>query len=154
MTGKLGTSIERFERSYIPEPNSGCWLWEKATTSTGYGQFYFPPRNMVSAHTAAWELFRGSRNGFHVLHRCHTPCCVNPDHLRLGTHQENMRDRGAAGRTDRHVGTANGRAKLTDEAVKAIRADLRWQRFVAKDYGVGVTTIKKIRNREIWKHVP
>ena len=153
MTGKRGSNLKRFEWSYLPEPNSGCWLWLKYLTPTGYGLFYYPPRNMVCAHIVAWELFKGERKGLHVLHTCNNPCCVNPEHLKLGTHQENMQDRTLANRTYRHIGVKNGRAKLTEADVILIRKDKRWQRFVAKQYGVGVTTIQKIRRREIWKHV-
>lgn len=154
MGGKLGAPLERFERSYIPEPNSGCWLWLKSTSPFGHGWFYYPPRNMVRAHIASWELFRGPRNGLHVLHSCDVACCVNPDHLRLGTHQDNMDDREARHRRAPPKGTMNGRAQLTDEQVIAIRADTRRPRFIAHDYKTPVSTIKKIKYRHTWKHLP
>lgn len=153
MGGKLGTSLERFERSYIPEPNSGCWIWEKALSDKGYGWLYYPPRNMVQAHIVSWELFRGSRNGLHVLHSCDSPWCVNPEHLRLGTHQENMVDRDTRQRRAPPKGALNGRAKLTEAQIRLIRADKRAPRFIAKDFKTPVSTIKKIRDRATWKHL-
>lgn len=154
MGGKLGPSKERFERFYMPEPNSGCWLWLGAIDAKGYGQFYYPPQNMVRAHIVAWELFRGSRKGLHVLHNCDRPYCVNPGHLRLGTHQDNMADRDSRGRQyDRH-GVKNGRTHLTEADVRKIRMDDRWQRFIAKDYRITVSTVKAIQNRLTWKHIP
>lgn len=152
--GVRASILERFERSYIPEPNSGCWLWELTCTPTGYGQFYYPPRNMVRAHVVAWELFRGDRQGLHVLHSCDLPCCVNPEHLRLGTHQENMKDRDIRQRRAPPKGIKNGRAKLTEADVIAIRADSRWPRFIAADYNTPISTIKHIKYRLTWKHVP
>lgn len=155
MSGQRGTSLERFERSYIPEPNTGCWLWTGSLNATGYGYFYFPPRNMVHAHIAAWELFRGPRNGLHLLHSCDMACCVNPDHLRLGTHQENMVDREKRQRRAPPKGTMNGRATVTEDIVRAIRADPRPPRFVALDYpSIPWSTLQKIRNRQTWKHIP
>lgn len=145
--------MERFEQYYIPEPNSGCWLWTASLSEKGYGWFYYPPRNMVQAHIVAYELFKGPRNGLHVRHCCDVRCCVNPDHLELGTHQDNMADRDARGRQYDRSGAKNGRAKLTEVQVLAIRADARWPRFVAADYGVPLSTVKKIRQRVTWKHL-
>ena len=154
MSGKLGTPAERFKTKYRVNAKTKCWEWKASTSSTGYGYFYFPPRNMVRAHVASWLLHRGDRKGLHVLHKCDNPSCVNPAHLKLGTHQDNMRDRDSKGRGyDRH-GSKNGRAKLTEAEVRAIRKDDRWPRFIAADYDTPVSTIKKIRYRATWSHLP
>lgn len=145
--------FERFAEHYIPEPNSGCWLWTASLNKAGYGWFYYPPRNMVHAHIVSYELFKGPRNRLHVRHRCDLRCCVNPDHLELGTHQENMADRDARGRQYDRNGVNNGRAKLTAAQVLAIRADPRMPRFIAADYEVPLSTIQKIRGRATWKHL-
>jgi hypothetical protein len=145
----------RFERSYIPEPNSGCWLWLGAVTLAGYGQMYYPPQNMVRAHIVAWELYRGPRRGLHVLHNCDNPCCVNPDHLRLGTQQDNMDDREARHRRTPPAGERNGRATITEDTVCAIRADKRKAGVSYRDFSfMPRSTFQKIRNRQTWKHVP
>ena len=148
------TLKERFESKYIPEPMSGCWLWIASVSKKGYGWFYYPPRNMVAAHIVSWELYRGPRNGLSVLHHCDNPCCVNPDHLRLGTQQENVDDRERRQRRAPPKGTKNGRARLTEAQVLAIRADTRWPRFIAIDYNTPTSTIKKIKGRRTWKHLP
>lgn len=153
MGAKKGSLDERFDRYWQPEPNSGCWLWVGVTNEKGYGQLYAPPRNMVGAHTVSYELFKGPRNGYHVLHQCDVACCVNPAHLRLGTHQENMKEREARQRRKPPKGEMNGRAKLTEELVRSIRADPRYPRFIAEDLGVPISTIKKIRSRQTWKHL-
>lgn len=68
----------------IPEPNSGCWLWEGATT-TGYGVVRHQGRN-VFVHHLAWQEARGDiPPGLRVLHRCGVAACCNPEHLALGT---------------------------------------------------------------------
>ena len=146
--------LERFEAKYIPEPNSGCWIWLSHLDKKGYGQFYLPPRNMVRAHTAAWELYRGSRKELCVLHSCDVRCCVNPDHLRLGTHQENMNDRERRKRREPPQGVKNGRATISEETVRAIRNDKRSPRLMVRDYGVPYSTLQKIRNRQTWRHIP
>lgn len=91
---------ERFWDSCIPEPNSGCWLWTKSTRPNGYGQFAAKTGHIVYAHRFAFELLWGAiPDGRYVCHRCDTPACINPDHIYLGTPQDNvndMRERGRA----------------------------------------------------------
>lgn len=81
----------------------GCWLWEGAwSKKTGYGSFrvgtkHTDPTN--GAHRVAWELQHGSiQKGMEVLHRCDNRLCVRPDHLFLGTQQDNIDDMYAKGR--------------------------------------------------------
>jgi hypothetical protein len=154
VTGKTGTLMERFERWYIPEPNSGCWIWLGALTPKGYGWFYYPPRNMVRAHVCSYEMHHGDRRGLYVLHSCDVRCCVNPDHLRLGTQLENMQDRDDRHRRAPPKGILNGRANISEEVVRAIRADERAPRFIAQSYpDIPYSTIQKIRLRATWKHL-
>lgn len=96
-----GSSLSaKLEAYSIPEPNSGCWLW-LGTTSNGYGRIDHGGKTL-RAHRASYEEFVGPiPKGFCVLHRCDTPCCVNPEHLFLGTQQDNMSDK-AAKRSRRH----------------------------------------------------
>lgn len=92
----------RFEAKFIPEPNSGCWLWVGSTIPDGYGYFSVATNKNIGAHRVSWLLYRGSiPDGAHVLHRCDNPPCVNPDHLFLGDHAANVADRVAKGRSYR-----------------------------------------------------
>jgi hypothetical protein len=86
------TDLERFERKFIPEPNSGCWIWTHALNGQGYGQVTFHKKHM-DAHRLAWNLFKGIiPPGFFVCHKCNLKSCVNPFHLYLGTNSENILD--------------------------------------------------------------
>lgn len=80
---------------------SGCWLWIACRNNNpkeDYGVIRFNGKNR-KAHRVSWILAYGEiPDGMLVLHKCDTPCCVNPNHLRLGNDQENMKDRDSKGR--------------------------------------------------------
>jgi len=83
---------DRIERMSTPEPNTGCWLWIGSLGGPGYGTIGIGTRR-VSAHRASYEEHVGPIPvGAVVRHRCHTKACVNPEHLLVGTHSENISD--------------------------------------------------------------
>lgn len=95
-----------FEENFSPEPNSGCWLWLRACTTAGYGEIFFKGR-MEYAHRVSAHLYKDFDldSDLHVLHRCDVKCCVNPDHLFIGTNRDNVIDRNnKGGRTNQNSG--------------------------------------------------
>jgi hypothetical protein len=89
----------------------------------------------------------------HVLHKCDNPGCVNPEHLRLGTHQDNMRDLREKGRAYGAKGEANLSAKLNEQQVMAILDDIRLTRVIANAYGLTQSSVQNIKNGKTWKHL-
>jgi hypothetical protein len=146
---------ERLEAQYIPEPNSGCWLWVSFTHRGGHGTIYDASKGRkVFAHRASWELHRGTiPPGMCVLHKCDTASCVNPDHLYVGDQQQNVRDREERSRGARPKGVKNGNARLTEADVLAIRADPRKQVEIAVTYGIPQTHVSNIKRRQNWGHI-
>ncbi len=115
---------------------------------------------VVKAHRVAWMLYRGEiPPGLCVLHRCDVRWCVNPNHLFLGTHQDNMSDMAAKGRSKPHDnnGEANGAAKLSVAKVLEIRARYAaggvLQIDLATEFGVTDSVISEIITGKAWKSV-
>lgn len=129
---------------------SGCWLWRGAKNSGGYGWIKID-RRMISAHRFSWTVYKGQiPNGICVCHVCDNRHCVNPDHLFLGTHQDNSNDMKQKGRS--LAGERNPAAKLTLGDVEAIRAcDGLSQVKLAEFFGVNYRTVSAILNNKIWR---
>lgn len=174
--------IDKFNSAIMPVTECGCWIWMGACSGRGYGSIRIGQKT-ERAHRLAWELFKGPiEDGLHVLHRCDITYCVNPDHLFLGSHQDNMidkekKDRGnhASGRRngkhtkpertprgDKHharlipgwaVGSANNRAVLADADIISIRKSSLPTRELVRLYKVSRTHIKRIRARKCWTNL-
>ena len=99
---KTTSLIERLIKHTIVK-ESGCWEWQGAKTDFGYGVIGRGIRGygLVRAHRASWEIAYGEIPlGLIVRHRCDNPSCINPEHLLLGTHADNTRDKIERGRGD------------------------------------------------------
>ena len=91
-----------FEENF--EKGPGCWIWFGARLNgKGYGSYFGKIASRVS-----WEHFEGPiPEGFHVLHTCDNPRCVNPSHLFLGTNDDNCKDKAQKGRAFAMFGKDN-----------------------------------------------
>jgi hypothetical protein len=127
---------------------SGCWEFDGNRTGDGYGSVYIEG-SMRPAHRISYEHHHGLLGGLLVRHKCDNPPCVNPDHLEPGTNAENMADMVARGRSSR--GESNPKARLTEAQVASIKArPTATVATLAREYGVGETAIRKIRNGQTW----
>lgn len=142
-----------------------CWLWTGFANKWGYGLLRDTRRDddkdrrrcgYFMAHRYSWELHNGPiPEGLWVLHRCDTPACVNPDHLFLGTNQQNIADRHAKGRDAK--GSQSGVSKLTTEQVQDIRISRKSGAFlkdIATKHKVTIQSVWGILNKKSWSHLP
>jgi len=147
-----------FAMKYEPEPFSCCWLWAAAwRTNAGYGIISLSGHHF-SAHRLSYVIHKGVIPfGMMVCHKCDTPCCVNPDHLFLGTQKENSDDCAAKGR--RACGESQGLSKLTEQTVLKIRSmhipgpNGRGARKIARILGLKLGTVKDVLERKTWRHL-
>lgn len=140
-----------------PEPNSGCWIWIGARHHFGHGSIRREQRSR-RAHRVSWEIYRGEiAVGLCVLHKCDNPPCVNPDHLYLGTHLDNARDRESRRRRSMPRGEKHPRAKLTRDDVLDIRRRVaagEIQRVIGQDYGLTQARVSEVALRHSWAWLP
>lgn len=130
-----------------------CWMWTCHTNKQGYGSVSIQGR-LTRAHRYSFALAHGPiAPNLCVCHRCDNPPCVNPAHLFLGTIAENNADKAAKGR--QAAGISSGRAKLTDDDVREIRAAFRPGIGVVlgRRYGVSASVIKAVSSGTTWRHV-
>lgn len=148
--------VARFWSKVNVSDRTSCWEWTGSILPSGYGEFSINHRN-CRAHRIAYEFMTGEEvpEGMSVCHSCDNPKCVNPSHLWVGTHIENMRDMDRKGRRRAPRGTERPNAILNEDDVREIRRRYETGRVthlqMATEYGVHKTTITRIVNRQNWK---
>ena len=134
-----------------------CWNWKGSLLPSGYGNFSMNKKPSLS-HRVSWEMHNGKiPKGIFVLHKCDNRKCVNPDHLFLGTHTDNARDRESKNRGNHAKGDKCRTCKLSNREVNEIRRSYETGRFtqtkLAKLFKVTQSTIWFIITRRTWKHL-
>jgi hypothetical protein len=126
-----------------------CWSWVGAT-KTGYGCVKANKIN-VGAHRISWMIHKGSiPKELWVLHKCDNKICSNPEHLFLGSRQDNIDDMVIKRRNK------SGNTKLNLDQVVLIKKLLQQGdsvKGIATNYQVSAGTIYSIRNNISWRNI-
>lgn len=141
-------------RAGITNNLDDCWEWLHGRLPKGYGKIRVNGRDWL-AHRLIWTITRGQiPQGMEILHKCDNPSCCNPNHLFLGTQQDNVNDMFAKGRENivRHDDEHNPNCKLTNAQIVEIRRKYRpgkkrgggTPKQLAAEYGVSPQQIRRI----------
>lgn len=160
MSVPFGFVFKPFEQRFWEKVNKipdGCWEWVGSLCGRdGRGKIYVNrTKGRVYVHRLSYEMHFGEiPSDVEVCHTCDNPKCVNPDHLFLGSHSENMKDAYRKGRKSNH-GEKNPKAKITEEIVREIRRRYLSDGGVAlaKEFGLERTAPWRIYHRKQWKNV-
>lgn len=152
--------IDRFwSKVKIGNPDE-CWEWQSSLDEKGYGHFQFSHNNPLGrdnprSHRVSWVIRFGKiPENMCVCHTCDNRSCVNPDHLFLGTYEDNNKDRKEKGRSA--VGENAPTAKLTEKDVVLIKKLISkgaTQRAIAKQFNVRHVTIGNIARGKTWRYL-
>lgn len=131
---------------------TGCIEWVMFLDKNGYGQIRVDGKAYY-VHRLVYELqIAPIPKGLYVLHKCNNPKCSNPEHLYLGTQQDNMKDMARAGSMKGHK---NSQARLSESDVRSILDD-KYKTSAKKlsvKYGVSAQHISDIRTGKRWSHL-
>lgn len=149
----------------IHKIKNGCWEWTACKNRDGYGHFKLNNK-IISAHRFSWILHYGEIYGnLCVLHKCYNPCCVNPEHLFLGTQSDNAIDKYNKGRAADNLhcppenkarGERMGLSKLKDDdIINILKRHILGEKQIkiAKSYNVTPSNICAIIKRRTWRHI-
>lgn len=171
--------IDRFWSKVKKTDN--CWIWIGGRFNHGYGSFSSYHGKRIYAHRYSWQISQGPiPDKMFVCHKCDNPPCVRPDHLFLGTHDDNMLDAKIKNRFATGVeqgrkvhpnpfpifsyesptnqkarGSKHGISKLTENDVRTIRQLLKThtQKHIAAMYNMTPGTLSVLARYITWRHV-
>jgi len=137
--------LGRFATYYIPGARDKCWLWLGGINSSGYGNFTRKGITRQAQRVAYYMEYGAFDYTLSVLHNCDNPPCVNPFHLFLGTHINNMNDMVIKNRSCKIQGAEHWNAKLSEVEIEEVRDLYKSgsfsQRQLARKYNVAQSRI-------------
>ena len=144
--------LQRIMEKITPLTECGCWVYDGSVDKNGYARIKIGSRCAL-AHRTVWEELHGKLPSISVKvrHSCDIRCCVNPDHLSIGSQRDNVHDAINRGRASHPAGESHWKAKLTEKVVEEIRnsplSGSEWARRLKMDQ----STINDIKSGRGWR---
>lgn len=157
---KMNYDLRKLKRIFdnINYNENGCWLWNGYVNRDGYGMTSFNKKQHVLVHRLIFECYNGPIKKEDIIrHKCNKPSCCNPDHLLLGTVQDNVNDRVRENRSA--IGSRNNRAVLNEYDVYQILLGIENNKFnsirqIVDEYSmITRKAIESLLKGESWMHV-
>lgn len=153
-----GDSARFWSKVTILDKNK-CWMWHGATDRDGYGKFTLNNNKQIirmQASRYAYEEFYNKKISTDMLccHKCDNPTCVNPHHIFLGTHKDNMKDMVSKNRSLK--GSRHHQSILTEKQVIDIKLLIKQSKtinYIANLYNVSEQCIYAINEERNWRHI-
>lgn len=145
----------RFWKKVLKSGIEDCWLWN-GTIANHYGKFTLIDGTQTTAHRVSWQIVNGiidSKTKL-VCHKCDNRLCVNPNHLFIGTAQENTNDMVSKGRS--RTGTKHSLSKMSETDIKLMRflySIGARQKCLASWFGLKRPSVNQIVHRKLWRHI-
>lgn len=153
-----GTLEERFWNFVQKKSDNECWEWQGQILN-GYGRISLGAKSLGSdgAHRVSWRIANKQEipDGMFVMHKCDNPCCVNPNHLTIGTPKDNSDDMIRKGRKKQVIplGEHNGKSLLNEEKVRVIRSSTLNHAALGRLLGVSSGCVRSVRIGRTWSHI-
>jgi len=137
---------------------NNCIEWQGYKNNTNYGRLRIMGKKTLITRWVATLVYGEPKSGEWCLHSCDNPPCVNPDHLRWGSPQENCADKFQRNRANSHKpkGEKHSQSILTEAQVIAMRERNALgikQNVLAKEYGISTSHVSLIINKKLWSHI-
>jgi hypothetical protein len=147
-------AIKRFWNNVDRKEENICWNWLGSKDDKGYGIFYYKNKNIRASRFSYLITVKNIKDKYFILHSCDNTSCVNPNHLRQGTHIENMADKKIRGD---YKGEKIGTSKLKNDQILEIRKLYQDKEYTLRQlgiiYNVDKGTIGDIISRKTWNHI-
>lgn len=162
MDGNPQKSVMQRIMEKVDKKENGCWMWTGAKSGgpPEYGYIAIKNGKRIKAtrvHRLMWEIKHQQKipAGMNILHDCDEPLCVNPDHLTLGTHRDNMHDMISKNRSRHPCGEANHSVLSEKQVLRMKELNRSGYPFtlLSQFYAVHPTTVKNICTGKNWKHL-
>lgn len=145
------------EGKVTKDPESGCWLHPGPQDDKGYCRDNWRSKHEM-AHRVSYRAFKGPiPEGKQVRHKeCGRGCCINPEHLELGTQLDNEADKRLHGTDGYNRGSGRYNAKINEAQAAEIRVRAKTESHakLAKEFGIARPSVGRIMREEIWKTAP